>query len=209
MTDLAIAGAVLGLSGGISPGPLLALVVSETLNRGVAGGIRVAVAPLITDLPIVAAVFLVLSRLADVAPVLGAVTLAGAAFLVFLGIAGIGTRAPDVQSTDSTQTSLIRGVVTNFLNPSPYLFWLTVGGPLVVGAAANGLAGPAAFLVSHYLLLVGSKIAVAVVVSRSRSVLGGRSFIWMNRALGVVLLGFAAIFLWNGLVYLGLASRPS
>jgi len=202
MIELVIAGAVLGLSGGVSPGPLLALVVSETLHRGVAGGIRVAVAPLITDFPIVAAVFLVLSRLSDVTPVLGAVTLAGAGFLAFLGVTGLGSRATEIQPSGTPRRSLLKGVVTNFLNPSPYLFWLTVGGPLLVGAADEGLAGPAAFLVSHYLLLVGSKIAVAVAAWRSRRFLGSRAYVWMNRALGVVLLGFAAIFLWNGVEYL-------
>lgn len=43
-------GAVLGLSSGLSPGPLLALVISETLRHGVKAGVKVALAPIITDL---------------------------------------------------------------------------------------------------------------------------------------------------------------
>jgi threonine/homoserine/homoserine lactone efflux protein len=36
---------VFGLSAGLSPGPLLTLVIAETLKRGIAAGIRIAVAP--------------------------------------------------------------------------------------------------------------------------------------------------------------------
>ena len=49
------AGLVLGLSGGLVPGPLLTLVASETLRHGAAAGIRVALAPLLTDAPIILA----------------------------------------------------------------------------------------------------------------------------------------------------------
>ena len=56
-------GATLGLSAGISPGPLLTLVISESLKHGPGGGIKVALSPLITDLPIILASLLILARL--------------------------------------------------------------------------------------------------------------------------------------------------
>ena len=46
-------GAFLGLASGISPGPLLTITISETLQHGKWEGIKVAISPLITDLPIV------------------------------------------------------------------------------------------------------------------------------------------------------------
>jgi len=42
----------LGLAAGASPGPLLTLVVSSTLARGFGAGLRVALAPVLTDAPI-------------------------------------------------------------------------------------------------------------------------------------------------------------
>ena len=41
-------GTVLGLSAGLAPGPLLTLVISETLQHDIRAGIKVAVAPFIT-----------------------------------------------------------------------------------------------------------------------------------------------------------------
>ena len=65
-------GAILGLSAGFAPGPLLALVLSETLRRNTRAGIMVALAPICTDLPIIALSVLVLSRLSEYNHILGA-----------------------------------------------------------------------------------------------------------------------------------------
>ena len=56
-------GVVFGLSAGLSPGPLLTLVISETLKHNAKEGIKVSIAPILTDLPIVMITILVLSRL--------------------------------------------------------------------------------------------------------------------------------------------------
>ena len=78
-------GAVLGISSGLSPGPLLALVISETLRHGVKAGVKVALAPIITDLPIIILTLLVLSKLSGFPEILGAISLAGGIFICTLG----------------------------------------------------------------------------------------------------------------------------
>ena len=52
MTEL-LAGLAIGFGAGIAPGPLSALVVTTSLERGFGPGARVAIAPLLTDTPIV------------------------------------------------------------------------------------------------------------------------------------------------------------
>jgi threonine/homoserine/homoserine lactone efflux protein len=47
------AGITLGLSAGFSPGPLSTLVISHSLRYGTREGVKVAMAPFITDVPIV------------------------------------------------------------------------------------------------------------------------------------------------------------
>ncbi len=48
-----LSGITLGLSAGLSPRPLMALVLSETINFGKKAGILVAFAPVLTDIPII------------------------------------------------------------------------------------------------------------------------------------------------------------
>lgn len=70
-------GTVLGLSAGFAPGPLLTLVISETLQHGIKSGIKVALAPIITDLPIVLITLYVLSKLTHFHGILGGISIIG------------------------------------------------------------------------------------------------------------------------------------
>ena len=83
MSELLL-GISLGLAAGVSPGPLSALVVTTALQRGVAAGVRVAVAPLLTDLPVVALSVLAVGAFPTrVLPYLAA---SGGVFVIILGV---------------------------------------------------------------------------------------------------------------------------
>jgi len=197
-SGIVLSGLVFGLSAGASPGPLLTLVISETLINGTRAGTKVALAPLITDLPILLAGILLLSRLAHLQPVLGIIALAGSAYLIYLGWESLTFTGVGEQEAASEDRSLQKGVLANFLNPNPYIFWFSIGGPTVIRAMdGGGLPLALAFLVVFYFLLVGTKVLVAVVVGRSRRFLQGRLFVWINRCLGILLLVYAGVFLMD------------
>lgn len=161
--DAVALGLALGLGAGLAPGPLLALMVAATLDRGFAAGARVAIAPLLSDAPIVALCALVLQGLPD--EVLAGLSLAGAVFVAFLAYDALrGAEA----SPSAAAGDLRRGVLVNVLSPHPWLFWITVGGPLLVGAAESSVATAAGFLAAFYGLLVGCKVAIAAVVAAGR-----------------------------------------
>ena len=155
--DALLLGLSLGLGAGLAPGPLLALVVQATLERGFAAGARVAAAPLVTDAPIIVLCVLVLDGLGD--DVLAALSLAGAAFVAWLAVDALRTRPSESQPASG---DLRRAALVNVLSPHPWLFWLTVGGPLVVGDAG------ALFVAGFYVTLVGAKVAVAALVAAGR-----------------------------------------
>ncbi len=198
MTFLA-QGTVLGLSAGFAPGPLLTLVVSETLRHGVRGGVRVALAPFVTDLPIIVLSLLVVSGLSRLQPVLGVISLLGALFVLYLGWENIRMKGPGPAGAAEAPRSLRKGIIVNALSPHPYLFWLTVGAPITWRALQDGPLSAAAFVGSFYALLVGSKIALAVAVGKSRSFLGGRAYLWTMRVLGVLLCLLAVMLLGDGI----------
>ncbi len=85
-------GTVLGLSAGLAPGPLLTLVISETLQHDIKSGIRIAMAPLITDLPIILLSLFVLSKLSDFNHLLGIISLAGGCFILNMSFKNFRTR---------------------------------------------------------------------------------------------------------------------
>lgn len=196
-------GAVLGISSGLSPGPLLALVISETLRHGVKAGVKVALAPIITDLPIIILTLLVLSKLSGFPEILGAISLAGGIFICTLGFGCIRAKRIETGMREAAPKSLAKGVLVNALSPHPYLFWLSVGAPTMAKAMSHGIGALPAFIVGFYASLVGSKILVAMLVGRSKSLLTGNAYIYTMRLLGVVLCALAVALFYDGLKLLG------
>jgi threonine/homoserine/homoserine lactone efflux protein len=84
MMEYFIAGITLGLYSGLSPGPLLVLVISQTINHGYHEGTKVALAPVISDLPIVILSLLFLSVISEYTSVLGVISIIGGAYLGYL-----------------------------------------------------------------------------------------------------------------------------
>ena len=66
-----IAGSIFGLAGGFSPGPTTILVVSQTLRFGFLDGIKVALAPALTDAPIILVAVLPVGQISRFEFVLG------------------------------------------------------------------------------------------------------------------------------------------
>lgn len=199
-----ISGVVFGLSGGLTPGPLFTLVVSETLKHGVKEGIKVSTVPLFSDLPIVLSSVFLVSRISNMFYVLGTIAILGAVFLLYLGYEGLVFTGFEVSQVQMKPQSFKKGLLANFLNPNPYLFWITIGAPTVVRAIDINAISAVLFIVFMYLCLVGSKILVAFVVSKSKRFLKSKNYIYTIRILGAVLILFAFIFVKQGFESFGL-----
>jgi threonine/homoserine/homoserine lactone efflux protein len=190
---------LLGLSG-LIPGPLLALVISETLKHGTKEGIKVAASPLITDLPIILVTILVMSRIANIDYLLGIIAFGGSIFLIYLGYESLSYKATNTDT--SSQTSVIKkGIIANLLNPSPYVFWFTIGAPTIIKAYCVSLINAVLFIVVFYTVLIGSKVVIATITDKSRQFLKSMFYLYLIKGLGVVLFLFALYFVVSGLKY--------
>ena len=199
MLPFLFSGLSLGLAAGLSPGPLLALLVSQTLRHGLREGLRVALAPLISDIPIVLLCFYFLSTISGLGPALALVSIAGALFAGYLGYESLRAPGLELRGEQATPRSLSKAVAVNLLNPHVYLFWAMVGGPMLHKGLESADGSAFAFAGGFYVCLVGSKILVAVLVSRSRDALTGRGYRIAMRVLGILLLAVAAWMLAGGI----------
>jgi threonine/homoserine/homoserine lactone efflux protein len=195
--DSFLLGLSLGLGAGLAPGPLLALVIRSTLQDGVAAGARVALSPLITDVPIIAVAVLLAASLPEAT--LGALGIAGGAFVIWLGIEALREEPAPAEAAAGAaapQRDLLRGALTNALSPHPWVFWLTVGAPIL----AQGGAGDAVlFLVAFYLLLIGVKVVIAVTLGAGRErLVEGRGYAILLRASALLLLATGILLAAEG-----------
>lgn len=199
MIHFLVIGTILGLSAGFAPGPLLTLVISETLQHNINSGVKVALAPIITDLPIIILTLFVLSKLSNFHDILGIVSLAGGCFILMMGYQNLRTTGVTINPQTIKQGSLRKGIIANFLSPNPYLFWLSVGAPTMIKAMSENIISPFAFIFSFYAFLVGTKILLAVLVGKSKSFLSGKAYISTMRFLGLALCVLAGVLFRDGL----------
>ena len=204
MISFLIAGTILGFSAGIAPGPLLALVISETMDHGVRSGVKISLAPILTDLPIIFITLVILAKLSHFQYILGIISIIGGFFILYLGIENIRTKGINLNLKKSASKSLQKGIIVNILSPHPYLFWFSVGGPTTIKAMDINLFAAISFVLSFYVLLVGSKIILAILVGKSRSFLSGNKYIFTMRLLGFILLLLSGFLFLDGLHLLGI-----
>ncbi len=152
-------GLSLGLAAGLSPGPLFFLVLREASQKGAKAGVLAALAPLLTDAPVVAAAWLLAGRLPPVW--LRPVGVFGGAWLLYSGLSGL-FKSDKNAPPPSGAASLKAGVLANLSNPHMYLFWFSVGTPLLAELGGRAVY----FLLGFYLTLVGSKVLLALFAGR-------------------------------------------
>ncbi|ETA69233.1 MAG: hypothetical protein PWQ51_91 [Methanolobus sp.] len=199
INEFMISGILLGFASGISPGPLLAMTISESLKHGSHAGIKVAVSPFITDILIVSIILLFLLKFENYDPVIALISLAGSLYLISLGISSLKTKSVNLKLDTQKPDSLKKGIIANFLSPHPYLFWIAIGGPILFKAQEASTFSAIFFIAGFYALLVGSKIVIAMMVGKSRGFLKSKYYLYTIRSLGIVYMVFAFYFLKEGL----------
>lgn len=168
MTELLL-GLGLGLGAGMSPGPLQTLVVTTTLRRGFGAGVRVAIAPLLTDTPIVAVAVAAVSAVP--AGWVRAIAIAGGLALVAMGgweILRARQSSLQVETVGRAGDDVIKGAIVNLLNPHPWIYWVGVGAPILVTAWRDAPPRAVAYLAGFYITIVGAKVVIAAVVAAGR-----------------------------------------
>mgnify|MGYP001397917345 FL=1 len=192
---LAIAGATLGLVEGIKPGPLLTMVIRETLSGGLRAGLWTAAAPIFTDGPLVIFSLFAAAWIATNPSALLVITLAGAIFLAQMGYECFGLEPPNMDEDAPPPTgSFLRGIITNLLNPNVYVFWFLIGGPLMASAADEEILAPIAYAITFLVTIMLTKAAIAYAIHRAS---GNISAIVYRRLLaicGLVMIGFSLYY---------------
>ncbi len=153
-------GAVYGLTAASQPGPFQTYIISQTLARGWKRTLPAALAPLISDGPIILLCVLVLTQV----PVWmqHGLHIAGGLFILYLAYGAYKTwknfnlSVPAVET--ETRQSVLKAAMMNALNPNPYIFWTLVTGPILLQgwheSPVNGIGFLAGFYISMILCLV-------------------------------------------------------
>ena len=202
INDYVLSGIILGTYAGITPGPLLTVVITQTIRCGLLEGIKVAVAPLITDIPLICIILFLLEKISDTNHLLAIVSFVGAGLIFTMAIKNILFKPYELKITNENTFSYTKGILVNALNPYPYIFWFTVGVPIIIKASNESLVMPFLFILPFFIFMIGFKIVIAIVVDRSRDFFSSLFYMWVIRASGICLLFFSYFLFRDSLRYI-------
>ena len=200
-----VVGATFGLVGGMVPGPLTALVIGQTLRFNRREGFKTCAAPLITDGPLLAIGLTLSVHLDGIRTLTGLLSAVGACVLIWIAMDTwrAGTNASELNlintETERAPGSLKKAILTNLFNPHPYVFWLTVGGPVARDALTAGTVHVALFAGAFGCTLVGSKCVLVWLVDRYKRAFQGRLYTSTLRLLALGLVAIAIQFMNDAL----------
>ncbi len=197
---LTLAGITLGVVEGIKPGPLLTMVIKETLSGGLRAGAWTAAAPIFTDGPLVIISLFAAGWFATQPMALFVISIVGALFLIKMGIDCFSIDPPigDELLTDA-KGAFQRGILTNLLNPNVYVFWFLIGGPLMASVAEDEPLAPIAYALSFLISIILVKTFIAYIFDKTRGNISAKSYKTALSLCGVAMLIFAVGFLNQGI----------
>ena len=201
MLPYLIFGITYAFAAAIQPGPFQTFIISKTLENGWKRTLPAAFAPVLSDGPIIVLVLFILTNIPPL--FLRFLQIGGGLFLLYLVYSSFRSflnfeklKKPEENKTDST---LLKAVLVNIINPAPYIGWSLIMGPMFIKgyreSAINGIVLIAAF----YITIVISQAGIILLFGLARN-LGPKV---TRITLGIASVGLAAFgvyLLWQGVV---------
>jgi len=197
-------GIVYGFSAAVQPGPFQTYLISQTLSKGWKRTLPAALAPLVSDGPIIALCLFVLSQV----PLWFQrfLYIAGGLFILYLAYSAyrswqnFDSNLPKEEA--QTKQSVLKAALMNALGPGPYIYWSLITGPILLAGWRETPIYGIGFLAGFYGISIIGYAALIFMFSTAQK-LGPR----VNRILlgvsAIALFCFGIYQLWLGIVGAG------
>ena len=191
-----LAALTFGLVAGLHPGPLSVFVIHQTMSQGYNNGFMASLAPLITDVPIILLVLFLTMQLNDLSWFISTISILGSFYLAYIAYK-IFTAPKDINLTANVNddSSLATAVKINFLNPAPYIFWLTIGSSYIsMGSILNAIV----FTLCLTFSLCITKFVVAFAIKKLGEQFNPRIYSFVLKSLALPLMLLSGHLLFTG-----------
>jgi threonine/homoserine/homoserine lactone efflux protein len=193
---------VVGFSGAMMPGPLLAVTIHESARRGSLAGPLIVLGHAVLEAALVSAIVLGLAAYLRSPVVIGAVGILGGAMMGWMGqdmvrSAGrLSLRA--AMAEPGRMHPIAAGILVSLSNPYWTIWWATTGITYLAMGLAYGMAGILAFFAGHILSDLTWYTLVSDGVARGRTLVSDTAYRRAIAVCGVALVAFGVWFLSTG-----------
>ncbi|UCD16460.1 MAG: LysE family transporter [Candidatus Zixiibacteriota bacterium] len=205
LLSLFITSFIVGFSGAMMPGPLLAVTVAETPRKGAGTGPIVTGGHAVAEIAVVALLSLGLAAVVNNTTVSSAIGIVGGTMLILMGLSMLYSLLR--RRIQETETSLrpkksarlvLDGIITSISNPYWFVWWATTGSAFLVKSLKFGVIGPAVFYVGHIFSDLVWYSFVSFLIWRGRKLVVGMGYRILMTACALFLLYLGGLFIYDG-----------
>lgn len=195
-----VQGVALALPATLMPGPFQAFLLSYALKNGWKRTLPAALAPLITDGPVIVLVLFVLAKTPE--GFLNFLHIAGGVLILYFAWKMFKTLRQDTNRKESlphaASKTLLGAVALNILNPSPYIFWSVIAGPILLEGWRHSKGMGVAFVSGFYTTFVLS-LALFIIMFGTIGKMNPKLSRVLSTVSALALLLFGIYELWTGI----------
>jgi len=190
-----------GLAAASQPGPFQTYIISQTLTRGWKRTLPAALAPLVSDGPIILICVLVISQvpvwMQRILYIAGGLYILHLAYGAFKSWRNFNSQFQSVDSAE--KQSVLKAALMNALGPGPYIYWTLVTGPILLKGWRETPLNGISFLAGFYITMITS-LTIVIMVFGIAEKFGPE----INRTLlgvsAIALFCFGVYQLWQGIL---------
>jgi threonine/homoserine/homoserine lactone efflux protein len=198
---------IVGFSGALMPGPLLAVDIAETPKKGISTGPILTVGHAISEVAVVLLLSLGLAALVAENKTIGNVIgVVGGGMLIFMGLGMLyelyKKKAKSAVESGGGKKSgrlIIDGIMTSLSNPYWFVWWATTGSAFLIKSIKHGPVGPAIFYVGHILSDLVWYSFVSFLIWKGRKLIAGTGYKVLILVCALFLLYLGGSFIKDGL----------
>ena len=197
---------IVGLSGAVSPGPLLAYDIKETLRIGPWAGPAISLGHSILELGIVTLLYFGAASILDSNIAQIYISIIGGTVLLFMAITFIKNSMKDNQISITPNNSYLNklgpimgGIIVTISNPYWSIWWVTVGLAYLIWSQEYGLVGVAFFYFGHILADFAWFSLVSIIIASGRKIIVGKIYKIVLALCGIGMGGMGVYFFIRGI----------
>jgi threonine/homoserine/homoserine lactone efflux protein len=194
--EMLILSFTIGLTGALAPGPTLVATVNSSLKGGWISGPKVAMGHAAVEM----VVFLFILQGAALAAESHARAISvvgGLALIAFGGLTIKGSSSASMTGQDwgGVSNPYLAGALTSAANPYFWIWWLSIGGAMVLEGLRGGLAIACLFMIGHWGADFGWYTVVSASISKGKKLLSEGNYRRVLAACGAFLILFGFYYL--------------
>jgi threonine/homoserine/homoserine lactone efflux protein len=199
-SDPILNGITFGLLLAVMLGPVFFTLLQTSLHEGFKAGVYLAFGVLLSDAGLITVCYTFASLVRLIDSHHTAMSLVGGILFIGFGIYNFFHKIKLKEVDDNKKTVhaqfVLKGFLLNLLNPAVFFFWLGVVG-LVSVKENYSRAHEILFFGSTLITVFSTDLLKSFVSHRIKNILKPNVILWLNRGIGLVLIGFGIRMLFN------------